>query len=40
VIGIPAHALLKTPRALAIVGPKAFGYPAIPYTPLIKERRA
>lgn len=34
VLGIPAPALLKTPQALAIVGPAAFGYPNVAYRPL------
>lgn len=34
VIGIPAHDLMKTEQALAVVGPGAFGYPDIPFTPL------
>lgn len=34
VIGLPAHSLMKTPRALEVVGPKAFGYPEIVFTPL------
>jgi uncharacterized protein len=33
-IGLPAHDLMKTPRALEVVGPKAFGYPDIPFVPL------
>ena len=33
-IGLPAHELMKTPRALEVVGPKAFGYPDIPFVPL------
>ena len=33
-IGIPAHDLMKTPEALEVVGPKAFGYPDIEFTPL------
>ena len=33
-IGLPAHDLLKTPRALEVVGPKAFGYPELTFTPL------
>jgi DUF917 family protein len=33
VLGIPAPALLKTPAALAVVGPRAFGY-EVDYTPL------
>ena len=35
VIGLPVHDLMKTPRALEIVGPKAFGYPELTYTPLV-----
>lgn len=34
VIGLPAHDLLKTPEAMAIVGPRAFGYPDLTFTPL------
>lgn len=34
VLGIPAPAMLKTPEALAVVGPAAFGYPDVPYAPL------
>lgn len=34
VIGLPVHDLMKTPRALEIVGPKAFGYPELTFTPL------
>lgn len=34
VLGIPAPDLLKTPAALAYVGPAAFGYPDVPYAPL------
>ena len=33
VLGIPAPALLKTPAALAVVGPRAFGY-EVDYAPL------
>lgn len=33
ILGIPAPAQLKTPAALAVVGPGAFGYD-VPYTPL------
>jgi DUF917 family protein len=33
VLGIPAPALLKVPRALAVVGPRAFGY-EVDYAPL------
>jgi DUF917 family protein len=28
VLGIPAHPLLRTPEALAVIGPRAFGYDA------------
>jgi DUF917 family protein len=34
VIGLPVHDLMKTPRALEIVGPKAFGYPELTFEPL------
>ena len=34
VLGIPAPAMLKTERALAVIGPAAFGYPDVPFTPL------
>jgi DUF917 family protein len=33
-LALPAHDLLKTPRALALVGPAAFGYPELTYRPL------
>lgn len=33
VVGIPAHPLLKTPAALEVVGPRAFGY-ELAYAPL------
>jgi len=33
-IGLPAHALLKTPEAMAVVGPACFGYPDLTFTPL------
>ena len=33
VLGIPAPPLLRTPEALAVVGPRAFGYDAA-YAPL------
>ncbi len=38
VIGLPAHALLKTPEALAVVGPAAFGYPDLTFSPLAFRR--
>ena len=34
VIGMPAPAELKTPEAVAIVGPEAFGYPEVSFQPL------
>ncbi|HET9104093.1 MAG TPA: DUF917 domain-containing protein [Solirubrobacteraceae bacterium] len=34
VLGIPAPAMLKTERALAVIGPAAFGFPEVPFTPL------
>lgn len=33
-IGLPAHELLKSKTALGVVGPKAFGYPELVYSPL------
>lgn len=33
VIGLPCHALLRTPAALAVIGPRAFGYD-LDYRPL------
>lgn len=33
-IALPAHALMTTPEALKVVGPKAFGYPEIDFAPL------
>ncbi len=34
VVGLPAHDLLKTPQAMAVVGPSAFGYPELAFVPL------
>jgi uncharacterized protein len=34
VIGMPVHALMRTPAALEVVGPQAFGYPELTYVPL------
>lgn len=34
ILAIPAPVLLKTPEALAVVGPAAFGYPDVAYEPL------
>jgi len=33
VLALPAHPLLRTPEALAVVGPRAFGYD-VDYVPL------
>ena len=34
VLGIPAPEMLKTPEALGVIGPEAFGYRDVPYVPL------
>ncbi len=34
VIGLPVHPLMKTPEALKVVGPQAFGYPDLTFQPL------
>jgi len=34
VIGLPVHDLMKTPEAMAVVGPQAFGYPDLTFTQL------
>lgn len=34
VLGIPAPVELKTPEALAVVGPASFGYPDVPFHPM------
>ncbi|BDA41353.1 probable D-/L-hydantoinase subunit A at N-terminal half [Coccomyxa sp. Obi] len=34
IVGLPAHPLLRTPEALAVVGPAAFGFEGVVYTPL------
>src|SRR5918997_274118 len=34
VLGIPAPEMLKTPEALEVIGPTAFGYADVPYNPL------
>ncbi len=33
-VGLPVHALMKSPEALEVVGPKAFGYPELNFSPL------
>jgi DUF917 family protein len=40
VIGLPVHDLMKTPRALEIVGPKAFGFPELIFEPLVTRPAA
>jgi uncharacterized protein len=40
VIGLPVHDLMKTPRALEIVGPKAFGFPELTFEPLVTREIA
>ena len=32
-IALPAHDLMKTPEALKVVGPKAFGYADLDFVP-------
>ena len=39
-IGLPCHPRLRSPEALAVVGPTAFGYPQIAFRPLADERSA
>ncbi|WP_299401907.1 DUF917 domain-containing protein [uncultured Roseobacter sp.] len=34
VLGLPAHPLMRSPEALAVVGPAAFGYDDITFTPM------
>ena len=34
VLGLPVHPLMKTEKALEVVGPKAFGYPELAFTPI------
>jgi DUF917 family protein len=34
VVVLPAHPLLRTPEALAVVGPGAFGYEGVEYRPV------
>lgn len=40
VIGLPVHPLMKTPEALKVVGPQAFGYPDLTYVPLGHQARS
>lgn len=34
IVGLPAHPLLRTPEALKVVGPAAFGLEGVKYLPL------
>ncbi|WP_424929434.1 DUF917 domain-containing protein [Amaricoccus tamworthensis] len=34
VLGLPAHPLMRSPEALKVVGPAAFGYPEIKFSPM------
>ena len=34
VLGLPAHPLMRSPKALDVVGPAAFGYPEITFAPM------
>ncbi len=36
VLALPCDDLLRTPKALAVVGPAAFGYPEVTYTPMAR----
>lgn len=40
VVGLPAHPLLKTPEALKVIGPQAFGYDHVKYQPLVRAGRS
>lgn len=40
VLAIPCHDLLRAPRAIEVVGPAAFGYPEIPFSPLMTAKDA
>ncbi|MBT9382830.1 DUF917 domain-containing protein [Pseudooceanicola sp. CBS1P-1] len=40
VLAVPCHDLLRSARALAVVGPAAFGYAEIPFTPLPRPGQA
>ncbi|HGG05263.1 MAG TPA: DUF917 domain-containing protein [Aliiroseovarius sp.] len=39
VLALPCHALLRTEKALAVVGPKAFGYDDITFSPMPERKR-
>ncbi|NDU99838.1 DUF917 domain-containing protein [Pseudoroseicyclus tamaricis] len=40
IVALPCHPLLRSPQALEVVGPKAFGFPEITYRPLAEEEEA
>lgn len=40
IVGLPAHPLLRTPEALEVVGPAAFGYDNVQYCPLNGKHQA
>ncbi|MYG42291.1 MAG: DUF917 domain-containing protein [Rhodobacteraceae bacterium] len=37
VLALPCHDLLRSEEALEVIGPAAFGYPEITYTPLVRN---
>ena len=37
VLALPCDDLLRTPQALAVVGPAAFGYPDITFEPMVRS---
>ena len=38
VLGLPVHPLMKTEKALDVVGPKAFGYPELAFVPIVASQ--
>ena len=38
-IGLPVHDLMKTEAAMKVVGPAAFGYPDLTFTPLAWQEK-
>ena len=38
ILALPCHALLRTPEALAVVGPAAFGLDGVEFRPLPQRR--
>lgn len=38
VLGLPVHPLMKTEKALEVVGPKAFGYPELTFVPIVASQ--